>query len=275
MFLERAAAEQQSTFYTAAAEVPATKVSFEENIWKNRREPGIWYHTYEYELLLLLQQQRICLATVQETANPRTWNHTSIFRRARKVLRVRAPAPSTTKYTWLQYKKRNSKLKSLEPHLQFSGRHGNCCRFATHAGVAPTGPYLPCEKMNQWKNSELEQNYGISYSKKIEVEVLPVVDLIADSPYIYLVDNATQVKEHRYYTRTRIYVYTTYSFNRQYIFVGHFLCKRICSQLKRALSARSLAFSPWECGKLVGCELAGIPSYCSCWRSQEATRTWM
>ena len=129
--------------------------------------------------------------------------------------------------------------------------------------------------MNQWKNSELEQNYGISYSKKIEVEVLPVVDLIADSPYIYLVDNATQVKEHRYYTRTRIYVYTTYSFNRQYIFVGHFLCKRICSQLKRALSARSLAFSPWECGKLVGCELAGIPSYCSCWRSQEATRTWM
>ena len=35
--------------------------------------------------------------------------------------------------------------------------------------------------MDQWKNSELEQTIAKCSAEKIEVEVLPVVDLIADS----------------------------------------------------------------------------------------------
>ena len=35
--------------------------------------------------------------------------------------------------------------------------------------------------MDQWESSELEQKYGISRRKNYEVEVLLVVDLIADS----------------------------------------------------------------------------------------------
>ena len=35
--------------------------------------------------------------------------------------------------------------------------------------------------MDQWESSELEQNCGISCKEKSEVEVHPVVDLIADS----------------------------------------------------------------------------------------------
>ena len=41
------------------------------------------------------------------------------------------------------------------------------------------------------ESSELEQNYGIFRTKNVEVEVVPVVDLIAYKSF--LVGNATQV----------------------------------------------------------------------------------
>ena len=40
---------------------------------------------------------------------------------------------------------------------------------------------MPCQTMVQRESSELERNYAMSYRKNGEVEVVPVVDLIAKS----------------------------------------------------------------------------------------------
>ena len=94
VFLERAAAEQRSLFYTAAE----LRMSY-QNVINNR----FYQRRNEYELLLLFRQhqQKIHLATVQETANSSAYNHIFDFQR-------RGPPQRG---------------------------HGNCCRFAT----SPTG----------------------------------------------------------------------------------------------------------------------------------------
>ena len=68
----------------------------------------------------------------------------------------------------------------------------------THGGGAPKSPCLPRQTVDQWKNSEREQIYVIHLvlgilQGKTEVEVLPVVDLIADSASFFFVGHATQV----------------------------------------------------------------------------------
>ena len=52
---EITAVKQRRVFYTTAAEPRATiprKCFFFFHVYKKRRKPGIWYHTYEYQLLL-------------------------------------------------------------------------------------------------------------------------------------------------------------------------------------------------------------------------------
>ena len=89
------------------------------------------------------------MATVQETVISSAWNHIFNFQR-------RDPP-----------RRRSRKLLSL-------------CH--THGG-APRSPYLPCQIRVQRENSELDQIYGMLYTKNREVEVVPVVDLIADSAF--------------------------------------------------------------------------------------------
>ena len=96
---------------------------------------------------------------------------------------------SSKKCTWLQYKEPQIRAPGTTFSI-FSGEvrlegHGSCCRFATLTGVLQ-GAHICLAK--QWVNGKLmsylvEQNYGISSRKKkrSEVEVLPVVYLIADS----------------------------------------------------------------------------------------------
>ena len=91
------------------------------------------------------------------------------------------------KYTWLQYEKRQIQApgttsSTFGDEVGMEGGHGNCCRFATLTGVHQQAhTYLPCEIVDQWKSSELEQNGRVSYKKNWEVEVVPVVDLSTDS----------------------------------------------------------------------------------------------
>ena len=75
-----------------------------------------------------------------------------------------------------------------------NGGHGNCCRFATLTGVHQ-GAHVPCEILGQWRCSELliEQNDGISYVKNGEVEVVPIVDLSADSAKSFFLHFAFEV----------------------------------------------------------------------------------
>ena len=94
-----------------------------------------WYHIYE---LLLVQQplavkKYTWLRTVQKTANSSAWNHIFNFQ-------GRGPP-----------RKRARKLLLLSH---------------THES-APRNPYLPCQIMVQRKSSELEQNYGMPYMKKM------------------------------------------------------------------------------------------------------------
>ena len=84
VFLDRAA-EEQITFYTDCCCCIAIRVSYQITFKRK---------LVSYELLLVLKQQfKIYLATVQETANSSAWNHISNFqrrgpppRRARKLL---------------------------------------------------------------------------------------------------------------------------------------------------------------------------------------------
>ena len=59
------------------------------------------------------------------------------------------------------------------------GGLGNCCRFATLVGVHQ-GAHICLDK-----SSALKQNYGTSYRKDGEVEVVPGVDLIAYKKYMW------------------------------------------------------------------------------------------
>ena len=67
-------------------------------------------------------------------------------------------------YSWLQYKKRQiqapgTTFSTCSDEVSMEGGHGNCCQFATLTGVHQTRtPYLPCEILDQRKNSELEQD---------------------------------------------------------------------------------------------------------------------
>ena len=118
VFLDRAAEEQRSTVYSAAAEL-SMNYAITYKIW------------YEY---------------------------------------VRAPAPSTAVKNIIGYSTRNHKFKHLGPHFQIQrrGRDGRSRKLLslchTH-GSAPRSPYMPCQIMDQWKSSELEQNYGVSDRK--------------------------------------------------------------------------------------------------------------
>ena len=98
------------------------------------------------------------------------------------VTRVRACSfYSSKKHAWLQYKKPQIQapgtFSSFSDKVRLEGGHGNCCRFAPLTGV----PILALPTIGQRKKTELEQKYGTFYRKNSEVEVLPVVDLIADS----------------------------------------------------------------------------------------------
>ena len=92
---------------------------------------------------------------------------------------------SSKKSYWLRTASstRNGKFKNLEPHFQVSatrsidGRRSRKLIVLRHThGSAPRSPYLPCEILDQWKSSELEQNDGISYSKNWEIEVDHVME---------------------------------------------------------------------------------------------------
>ena len=151
----------------AAAELRATKIL--QSIIKKtflyikRRKPGIWYHTStSYELLFLLQQRKIYLAEVQETANSSAYSHIFNFQR-------RGPP-------------------------QRRG-HGNCCRFATLTVSAPRSPYLLCLIMDHRKDSELEQTHGTSYRKISGVDGAPCCRFGRGFGFFFLffVGNAAQV----------------------------------------------------------------------------------
>ena len=83
---------------------------------------------------------------------------------------------SSKKYTWLQYKKRRiqapgTTFSVFGNEVGMKGGHENCCRFATltgvHQGAHIRSPYVPCQIMDPWQSSELEQNDGISYKEKL------------------------------------------------------------------------------------------------------------
>ena len=87
---------------------------------------------------------------------------------------IRAPARSTAVKNKLDFSARNGKFKRLEPHFQLSATkvrlergHGNRCRLATLTEVHQ-GVHICLVKLwFEGKSSELEQNYGMSYRKKL------------------------------------------------------------------------------------------------------------
>ena len=79
---------------------------------------------------------------------------------------------SSKKYAWLQYKKPQieapgTTFSIFSDEVRLEEGDGNCCRFCHTHGSEPRSPYLPCQIMDQWKKSKLEQNHGISYRKKM------------------------------------------------------------------------------------------------------------
>ena len=107
VFLDRATEEEQSTFYTDCC---CCRPTYEL--------PNHLKKKVSYELLLVLQQSKMYLTTVQETANSSACNHIFNFQR-------RGPP-----------RRRARKLLSL-------------CH--TH-GSATRSPYLPCQIMVQRKS---------------------------------------------------------------------------------------------------------------------------
>ena len=101
-----------------------------------RRKPGIWCHTSTS--LLFLQQQKTCMATVQETANSSAWN-IFIFqrqgpprRRARKLLSLcptHGSAHTCLANNWTTEK--NGARAEVRNILQekFRGGGASSCRF--------------------------------------------------------------------------------------------------------------------------------------------------
>ena len=97
-----------------------------------------------------------------------------LFETWRKLVRVRSCSfTDVRKYTWLHSSQYNKK-----PHLQQPGT--TCSNFSDEPRLRgrvqkllPVLPhflectlgssYLPCQLLDQWKISELEQNYGIPY----------------------------------------------------------------------------------------------------------------
>ena len=68
------------------------------------------------------------------------------------------------------------------------GGHGNSCRFATLTG-GHQGARICLANNGLLESSELEQNYGICYRKNRDVEVLPVVGLIAYDSICFLLNS--------------------------------------------------------------------------------------
>ena len=62
-------------------------------------------------------------------------------------------------------------FSTFSDKVRLEGGHENCCRFATltgvHQGAHIRSPYVPCQIMDPWQSSELEQNDGISYKEKL------------------------------------------------------------------------------------------------------------
>ena len=90
------------------------------------------------------------------------------------------------------------KFKRVEPHFQIlatrsASKEGTETAVALpHSWECTKEPISAlCQIMVVRESSELEQNYGIFRTKNVEVEVVPVVDLIAYKSF--LVGNATQV----------------------------------------------------------------------------------
>ena len=107
---------------------------------------------------------------------------------------------STTVKNMLGYSTRYHKSKRLEPHFQIAATRSGW-KEITETSVAlphshrsaPKSRYLPCQILVQRKSPELEQNCGISQRKNWEVEVVPVVDLIAYKSF-FPWGTATQVE---------------------------------------------------------------------------------
>ena len=71
---------------------------------------------------------------------------------------VREIAISTTLNHIFELERRTPTPRRAQNRLPLSHTHGS----------APGGSRLPRQILDQWKNSELEQSYGISYGKKSE-----------------------------------------------------------------------------------------------------------
>ena len=94
---------------------------------------------------------------------------------------------SSKKYTFLQYKKRQTHapgttFSTFSDEVRLEGGHGNCYRFAILTGVHQEAHICLAKLWVNGKSSETEQNYGMSNRKNLEVEVVPV-DLIAKSAF--------------------------------------------------------------------------------------------
>ena len=100
----------------------------------------------------------------------------------------------------LGHSTRNNKSNDLEPHFPTSETKSRCVEDTKTAVALPHCSESTKESIAGWwtfgieTRLELWLNYRTSYVKKTEVEVLPVVDLSAESAFsFFFVGDATQV----------------------------------------------------------------------------------
>ena len=97
------------------------------------------------------------IAVFQETFKLIDRHH---FRKQSPLLRtISCSSYSSKKYTWLQQRKKpqiqgpGTTFSSFGDEVGMEGDNANCCRFTNTHGGAPRRTYLPCDLLDQWKNS--------------------------------------------------------------------------------------------------------------------------
>ena len=122
------------------------------------------------------------------------------------------------KYTWLQYKKRQiqapgTPFSIFGDDVGMEGGHGNCCRFATLTGVHQ-GAHICLAKY--WMNGKVRSYSRCPTGKNCEVEVVPIVDLIAYNK------KKLRALQHRWHVAKPVAA------------LGYYRLLPICSEIQRA-----------------------------------------
>ena len=142
------------------------------------------------------QKGTVCFSAVELQKNVKSYEI------VRKML-----LRTTTAHRWRSSKKilghctRKNKSNHLEPHFPTSATKSRCLEDTKTAVALPHCSESIKESIVGWWTFGLEvrlelwRNYGTSYVKKKEVEVLPVVDLSAESLFCFIfVGDAAQPK---------------------------------------------------------------------------------